>query len=277
MKRSDKVGGARPNEQESAQRRGNHRKGRTLPGAGLVIGDQTIERLFHCLIAGDSPQARRVIEGTLADGTTVDELLIEAYRPIAAMIESLCRTRQLTDRARDHATVLLQNLLDDVRSGQLQPASYSCEIETTLHREAEERVGETVIHRLRCMAPPPRASELKSPFTTMSFRNGVLRVRLVGPQVNERESRIMREEIDRALDLVGPGLKAFILDLTDIQIMSSVGLNMCIELRNGATNHGARCLMVGVNRRFADLFTLLNVDRMYDCAGFDDALAEVAA
>lgn len=242
-----------------------------------MIDDQTFERLFHCLIAGDSSQARRVIEGTLADGTTVDELLTEAYRPIAAMIESLCRTRQLSDRARDHATVLLQNLLDDVRAGQLQPAPYSCEIETTLHREVGEPVSETVINRLRCMAPPPRASELKSPFTTMSYRNGVLRVRLVGPQVNERESRIMREEIDRALDLVGPGLKAFILDLTEVQIMSSFGLGLCIELRNGAADHGARCLMVGVNRRLADLFTLLNVDRMYDCAGVEETFAEYAA
>lgn len=234
-----------------------------------MICEQTIERLFHSLIAGDSRQARHEVEAVLSGGTTVDELIIEAYRPLAGMIEALARARQLSGRARDHATVLLQNLLDDARAGTLQNDEPACEIETVVRRPAAAapKVDAGASMDRRAIAAHRRGSELKTPFTAMSFRNGVLRVRLVGPQVNEREAAIMRDEIGRALDLVGPGLRAFILDLSEVQAMASCALGMCVELHKTADELGARALMTGVHGRLADLVSLLNVDRLYECAG----------
>ena len=105
----------------------------------LVIHENLIERLFHALITGDANLARKLIGQTLAGEVTVDELVRETYRPIASMIESLSRAGQLTDQARDHATVLLQNLMDDASVGQHQSNTASFEFETANYPEQDAR------------------------------------------------------------------------------------------------------------------------------------------
>lgn len=245
-----------------------------------MIKDNLIERLFHCLIAGDSNGARNVIEKAIADGVSADTLIAEAYRPIALMIESLSKARQLTEPARSHATVLLQNLLDDVRAGQIASpmtrASHGqCEIETVL-----ASFSDTPTDRYRTLStnhyqdlPHRGEGPARNQFVSLSFANGILRARLVGPGIGQRESNIIGDEIDRALDLVCHGLRAFVMDLTDVQSMSSLGLNMCIELRNRAQSLGARSILCGVSRELADLFAMMNVDQLYDEATTASELA----
>ena len=243
-----------------------------------MIQDNLIEQLFHSLIAGDAKASRRIIEQTLADGVSIDELIIETYRPITTMVESLCRARQLTDRARDHATVLLQNLLDDARAGQIQPRSESCEIETVISspRATKQMPYRTISKGLFSALTNRGASESSYPFVKLSYRNGVLRARLAGPGVGQREAQIIRQQVDDALDLVCHGLRSFVLDLSEVHSMSSFGLSACVELRNRAKSYGAKSILCGVSRRLVDLFLMLNVNRLYEEVLCETECAEAA-
>ncbi len=245
---------------------------RQIEGVRLVIHESLIERLFHALITGDANLARKLIVQTLAGDVTADELVRETYRPIASMIESLSRAGQLTDQARDHATVLLQNLLDDARAGQFQSRTSSCRIEAV--NLPEHDVRSPSYPRLSpglndAQSNGNQASSAR-PFVTMTYRDRVLRAKLAGPGLNRREATIIRQEIDRALDQVCHQLRSFVLDLSEVQSVSSYGLSVCVGLGDRVKSCGARSVMTGVNPRLVDLLSLLNADLQYDettCVG----------
>ena len=185
-----------------------------------VLGDTLIERLFHLLITGDAPRARALIEQTLAHGASADELIIETFRPIATMIESLCRADQLTHYARDHATVLLQNLLDDARVGRFEtPAHESCMVETT-RPWTQAKPGQANPSGAESLNQTTVPGSASSQFVKLSYREGKLVARPVGPNVGPRQAPIVREEIDRALDLVSHGLRVVVIDLGEVETMS---------------------------------------------------------
>ena len=60
-----------------------------------------------------------------------------------------------------------------------------------------------------------------------------LYVRLLGPQVGQRESPIISQEVEPYLKEAA-GLKYFIIDLQSVTFMSSMGLGICIALRHKA-------------------------------------------
>ena len=231
-----------------------------------MIHENLIERLFHALISSDANLARKLIEQTLAGDVTADELVRETYRPMASMIESLSLAGQLTDQARDHATILLQNLMDDASVGQHQSNTASFEFETANYPEQDARSPS--YPRLS-----PGLSDAQSygndassarAFVTMTYRDRVLRAKLAGPGLNRREATIIRREIDRALDRVCHQLRSFVLDLSEVQSVSSYGLSLCVGLGDRVKSFGARSVMTGVNPRLVDLLSLLNADLQYD-------------
>ena len=237
-----------------------------------MIHENLIERLFHALISGDANLARKLIEQTLAGDVTVDELVRETYRPMASMIESLSRTGQLTDQARDHAVVLLQNLLDDAQAGQLQSNSASSRIETANLTERDVRSPSypRLSHELSDAQSYGNDASSARPFVTMTYRDRVLRAKLVGPGLNRREATIIRQEIDRALDRVCHQLRSFVLDLSEVQSVTSYGLSVCVGLGDRVKSYGARSVISGVNPRLVDLLSMLNTDLQYDettCGG----------
>ena len=245
---------------------------RQIEGVRLVIHESLIERMFHALITGDAKLARKLIEQTLAADVTVDELVRETYRPIASMIESLSRAGQLTDRARDHATVLLQNLLDDAQAGQLQSKTASCEFETANlpEHEVQSRSYPRLSPVLNDAQSYGNDASSARPFVTLTYRDRVLRAKPAGPGLSQREATIIRQEIDRALDRVCHQLRSFVLDLSEVQSVSSYGLSVCVGLGDRVKSCGARSVMTGVNPRLVDLLSMLNADLQYDettCVG----------
>lgn len=239
---------------------------RQIEGVRLVIHENLIERLFHALISGDANLARKLIEQTLAGDVTADELVRETYRPIASMIESLSRAGQLTDQARDHATVLLQNLLDDARAGQFQSNTASCEFETAnlpehdVQSPSHPRLSPGLYDTQSYGNDVPSAC----PFVTLTYRDRVLRAKPAGPGLNRREATIIRQEIDRALDRVCHQIRSFVLDLSEVQSVSSYGLSVCVGLGERVKSYGARSIMTGVNPRLVDLLSMLKADLQYD-------------
>lgn len=74
------------------------------------------EQLFAHLIGGNRPQARALVDETLADGGCAEELAQDVLWPVAEMINSLYRADQLTNLAQHYATRLLRSLVDQIQA-----------------------------------------------------------------------------------------------------------------------------------------------------------------
>lgn len=102
----------------------------------------------------------------------------------------------------------------------------------------------------------------------------VVRAAISGPRLGERESQIVTREIHAAIDVAGWRMKHLVLDLTDVRTMSSLGLGMCIDVRNAAGKRGAETIVIGLGKELADLFRLMKVDRLYVFVSSEEELQQ---
>jgi len=132
---------------------------------------------------------------------------------------------------------------------------------------------------------PPRLSATsatlpqgkKSLFYTHSVKGGVVVIRPHGPTLGQREAAILNAEMRPVVDNLGLRLRALVIDLTDVQMMASFGLGVCIELRNAAHNQKARTIVFGLNEELAAMFRLMKVDRLYTIVQSTQDLARALA
>ena len=54
-----------------------------------------------------------------------------------------------------------------------------------------------------------------------------------------------------------------VLDVSSVHMMQSVGLGMCIDIRNTADAFGIKTTLVGLRGRLAELFRMLKIDRLF--------------
>jgi anti-anti-sigma factor len=102
----------------------------------------------------------------------------------------------------------------------------------------------------------------ESIFVRINAVRGVLHARIHGPQMSQREAPIVLDEIAAALAAHGSPLRVLLLDFTDVQSMSSLGLGMCLELRRKAREAGGRTVICGLTPQLGDLFGMLKFDRL---------------
>lgn len=94
---------------------------------------------------------------------------------------------------------------------------------------------------------------------------GHLLARIVVPNVGHREVPTVATEIGEALESLGSAAKgqAFVLDFTDVRILSSMGLGMCVDLKKRADKMGMKSVLFGADAPLLDLMKLMRVDRLY--------------
>ncbi|MCA9283676.1 MAG: STAS domain-containing protein [Phycisphaerales bacterium] len=117
--------------------------------------------------------------------------------------------------------------------------------------------------------------EKNSSFAKQRAKSGVLTVQLVGPTIGTREAPIVSEEVGAAIDSLKGGLKAVVLDLSDVTFMSSVGLGACINIRNRADAAKATAVLYGLAPDMKKLFKLMKLDRLYKVADSPEALKKI--
>jgi anti-anti-sigma factor len=92
--------------------------------------------------------------------------------------------------------------------------------------------------------------------------------------VGQREGAIVTSEIGDAiteLQAEGKG-RAMVLDLSDVRMLSSMGLGMCVDLKNQADRAKMRPLLFGVSTTLLELLKLMRVDRLYTVVADQSAL-----
>jgi anti-anti-sigma factor len=113
-------------------------------------------------------------------------------------------------------------------------------------------------------------SELPARKTTtlvdIEVRNKLLYVKFMGPQIGQRESPIISLEVEPYLKAAGKDLKHFIIDIKGVNFMSSMGVGVCIALRNKAVAAGAKPILFGASADLAKLLAMMKIDQMYKFA-----------
>ena len=114
-------------------------------------------------------------------------------------------------------------------------------------------------------------------FVEVTRQAGVLTAALVGPVIGQREGPIIADELIKRIEVAGSRLRLLVLDLSSVMGMTSMGLGMCIEVRNRAKAHRADTVLFGVNDELMGLIRMVKVDRLYRIAGSDEELASMIA
>jgi anti-anti-sigma factor len=88
----------------------------------------------------------------------------------------------------------------------------------------------------------------------------------VGPQVGQRESPIISQEVEPYLRSANKSMRHFIIDLQGVTFMSSMGLGVCIALRHKAAAAGAKPILFGTSKELLQLFAMMKIDQLYKFA-----------
>lgn len=100
----------------------------------------------------------------------------------------------------------------------------------------------------------------------IEVRTKLLYVKFMGPQIGQRESPIISQEVEPYLKAAGKDLKHFIIDLKSVTFMSSMGVGVCIALRNKAIAAGAKPILFGTAPDLVKLLAMMKIDQMYKLA-----------
>ena len=99
-------------------------------------------------------------------------------------------------------------------------------------------------------------------FVTVSVKNKHTIARLDAVSIGPREAGIIATEVSRMLIGATKG-KCLVIDLSRTNSLSSMGLGLCVDLRNRAVDAGLRPVLAGMNIQLTDLVRMMRVDRLF--------------
>lgn len=105
--------------------------------------------------------------------------------------------------------------------------------------------------------------ERRTLFVDVSFCNGTLNASIAGPRIGEREASIVANAVNAKINEFGNKVTSLVLDFTDVRFVSSLGLGMCIDVRNTAENYDAGTAIVGLTNHLKELFEMMRLDRLF--------------
>jgi anti-anti-sigma regulatory factor len=124
----------------------------------------------------------------------------------------------------------------------------------------------------------PETLDQRSAFLHLQTVRGHLVARILCPNVGQREVPIIAQEAGEAILLMSAqgGGKRFVLDVSLVGTLSSMGLGMCVDLRNRASHAGLKPALFGANTSLQQLLRLMKIDRQFqmvaDAAALDRLL-----
>ena len=97
---------------------------------------------------------------------------------------------------------------------------------------------------------------------TVSVKNKHMVARLNAVSIGPREAALIATEVSRMLTSSTKG-KCLVIDLSRTNSLSSMGLGLCVDLRNRAVDAGLRPVLAGMNIQLTDLVRMMRVDRLF--------------
>ena len=113
-------------------------------------------------------------------------------------------------------------------------------------------------------------------FVEFTHPGGHLLAKVVVPSIGQNEAPVIREQIVSRLGEAARG-KSLIIDLSQVSLVSSLGLGTFVDLRNNAEKAGLRPVVYGLNRHLLDLFRLMKIERLFTMLKSPNELDELTA
>lgn len=99
-------------------------------------------------------------------------------------------------------------------------------------------------------------------YLQFSRPGGHLVAKVMVPSVGQNEAPAIREQVVARLEGVAHG-KVFVLDLSQVSLLASMGLGVCLDLRNCAEKAGLKPVLFGMNRNLMELFQLMKIAGLF--------------
>lgn len=109
------------------------------------------------------------------------------------------------------------------------------------------------------MELPPNSK--KTPLVEVAWDGPVVKIKFAGPNIGQRETPIIQEDISPYLKL--KTIKFLVMDLSSVSFMSSMGLSMFIGARNAAAAVGAQPVLYGLNKDLKSLMAMMKMDKLF--------------
>ena len=119
-------------------------------------------------------------------------------------------------------------------------------------------------------------------FAEVSYKPGfkTLSVRLIGPNIGQRETTIIQQMVGPAIHDAAGSLAHLVLDLSAVTFMNSTGLGMLVDFRTRTLKAGgpaARVLLVGVNPDLLALLKMVKFDKLFTTVKDPEELSKAMA
>ncbi len=118
-------------------------------------------------------------------------------------------------------------------------------------------------------------AEKKTPLIEIFWNGTILHLRPVGPNIGQREAPEIHDAVNPYFKELGKAIRAMVLDLTDVQFMSSMGLGTCIALRNAAAGVGAQAIIFGMTKDLQALMLMMKIEKLYKIANTREELNKI--
>lgn len=100
--------------------------------------------------------------------------------------------------------------------------------------------------------------------------------RIACPSIGQREAPIISGEISEAISGTPmPRGGALVLDLSNVVMVTSIGLGMCIDIRRQAEASRLKPYLFGTNRQLLDILRMMKIDRQFTVVHGKDELGAI--
>ena len=113
---------------------------------------------------------------------------------------------------------------------------------------------------------PPLPDHHATSLVEITRHGGILLVKPSGPSIGQREAPIIQEAVKPYVDEMGRSLDHLVMDLSGVTFMSSMGLGMCISLRNAAVAVKSDAILFGVCKELLGLLSMMKIEKLYKIA-----------
>ncbi len=108
---------------------------------------------------------------------------------------------------------------------------------------------------------------MPSPHVEVSRKGSVIKVRFTSSTIGQREVPGISSTIIAEIDKLGQRLSRLVLDMTEVEFLSSLGLGMIIDARNRAHSQEAVTELINASTQLMELFQLVKVKSLFTFPG----------
>jgi len=127
---------------------------------------------------------------------------------------------------------------------------------------------------------PSQAGEAvgQSLFVRCEESNGHVIGRIVSSSIGQREALIITKELSAKLEQVAGDLKSLVLDFSQVGYINSMGIGMCIELRNRANARGAKqVVLYNLKPDILHVLKMTKIDKVFTIIDQEKKLEKLLA